>query len=137
MNDPANLSLYTDLLRFQGDTTRHEMRLKDQNNATQRAIQNIAHALGLEYEYYLITREVRITRSQTERSGNRQGTYKWPAKLEHLQGACWAELSCHDLKACSELRAPATYFGPRHIKLHLINHADTRSRNDSNEGTPT
>jgi hypothetical protein len=63
MNDPSNLSLGFELVRFQVDLSRTEFRYSDPDNLKQRTLQSLAHTLGLEYEYCLRTREARVTRS--------------------------------------------------------------------------
>ena len=63
MNDPSNLSLSFELVRFQVNLSRTEFRHSDPDNLKQRSLQSLAHSLGLEYEYCLRTREARITRS--------------------------------------------------------------------------
>ncbi|KAE8445807.1 hypothetical protein EG329_012865 [Mollisiaceae sp. DMI_Dod_QoI] len=62
MNNPSNLSLGFELVRFQGDLSRTEFWHHDPDNQTQRTLQSLAHGLGLEYEYCLRTREARIVR---------------------------------------------------------------------------
>jgi hypothetical protein len=63
MNDPANLSLYSELVRFQADHSKLEVRFSYPGNEMQRILQSFAHGLGLEYEYFLDSREARITRA--------------------------------------------------------------------------
>jgi len=65
MNDPSNLLLYTELIRFQSDKAAPELRLSisSVDKSKQRNLQALAFSLGLEYEYYLSTLEARITRS--------------------------------------------------------------------------
>jgi hypothetical protein len=63
MNDPSNLSLYSELVRFQADHSKLEIRFSYPGNETQRSLQYFAHGLGLEYEYFLESREARITRA--------------------------------------------------------------------------
>jgi len=67
MNDPSNLALRDDLVRFQVDRSRHELRLVIGNDdkTRQRTLQSLAHSLDLNYEYSLATREARITRSES------------------------------------------------------------------------
>jgi hypothetical protein len=63
MNDPSNLSLYSELVRFQADHSKLEIRFSYPGNEMQRSLQSFAHGLGLEYEYFLDSREARITRA--------------------------------------------------------------------------
>jgi hypothetical protein len=63
MNEPANLSLYSELVRFQADHSELEVRFSYPSNKMQRNLQSFAHGLGLEYEYFLDSREARITRA--------------------------------------------------------------------------
>lgn len=62
MNDPVNLSLYSELIRFQVDLSRSEVRFSHPDNLMQRTLQELAHRIGLEYEYFLSSREARMTR---------------------------------------------------------------------------
>jgi hypothetical protein len=66
MNDPSNLALRDDLVRFQADRSRFEFRLVISNadKSRQRTLQSLAHSLDLNYEYSLALHEVRITRSE-------------------------------------------------------------------------
>ena len=63
MNDPSNLSLGFELVRFQGDLSRVEFRHSDPDNLRQKTLQSLAHGLGLEYKYCTRTQEATITRS--------------------------------------------------------------------------
>jgi hypothetical protein len=63
MNDSVNLSLYSELVRFQVDLSKLEVRFSYPSNEMQRNLQSFAHGLGLEYEYFLDSREARITRA--------------------------------------------------------------------------
>lgn len=75
MNDPSNLSLGMELIQFQTDLSKSELRQNNPDTSKQRILQSIAHGLGLEYEYSLKTREATISRSanatsdQVKRSG--------------------------------------------------------------------
>jgi hypothetical protein len=60
MNVPSNLRLYSDLIRFQIDLSRNEIRFNNPDHLKQRILQTLAHQLGLEFEYF--QKEARITR---------------------------------------------------------------------------
>jgi hypothetical protein len=60
MNIPSNLTLYSDLIRFQVDLSRTEIRFNNPDHLTQRILQTLAHQLGLEFEYF--QKGARITR---------------------------------------------------------------------------
>lgn len=64
MNDPQNLGLYSQILTFKNDTAREDLVFRDQVSSSQRSLQTLAHSLGLEYEYYLPGRTVRISRPE-------------------------------------------------------------------------
>jgi hypothetical protein len=60
MNIPSNLTLYSDLVRFQVDLSRAEIRFSNPDHLKQRILQALAHQLGLEFEYF--QKEARISR---------------------------------------------------------------------------
>jgi hypothetical protein len=60
MNIPSNLTLYSDLVRFQVDLSRTEIRFNNPDHLKQRILQTLAHQLGLEFEYF--QKGARITR---------------------------------------------------------------------------
>ena len=64
MNDPENLELYSQILTFKNDTVKEDLVFRDQVSSSQRCLQTLAHSLGLEYEYSLPGRTVRISRSE-------------------------------------------------------------------------
>lgn len=70
MNDPSNLSLHDELVRFQADKLTPEIRFVVSNvdKLRQRTLQSLAHSLDLNYEYSLRAQEVRITRSDVPMS---------------------------------------------------------------------
>jgi hypothetical protein len=61
MNDPANLALYSELVRFKVDLSRTEVRFILPDNLKQRTLLSFAHGLGLQYEYSVDSLEARIT----------------------------------------------------------------------------
>jgi hypothetical protein len=62
MNDATNLAFYTQLLQYKMNPSLPETMFKDPNNSQQRTLHSLAHAMGLEYEYSIMTRTVIITR---------------------------------------------------------------------------
>ena len=70
LNDPSNLALYNQIFLFHNDLSRSEVLFSGHSNAEQRTLQSLAHRLGLDYEYSLATRTVRICRPSAEISMN-------------------------------------------------------------------
>lgn len=62
MNNPTNLTLYTQLMVFQNDQSREDFIKHNPDRILQRNLQALAHYLGLEYEYSLASRNARISR---------------------------------------------------------------------------
>jgi hypothetical protein len=63
MNDPWNLSIYAQMVRFQVDQTENDLLIRSSDNSKHQAVYLLARGLGLECEYYLDPNTVRITRS--------------------------------------------------------------------------
>jgi hypothetical protein len=63
MNDPWNLSIYAQMVRFQVDQTENDLLIRSSDNSKHQAAYLLARGLGLECEYYLDPNTVRITRS--------------------------------------------------------------------------
>jgi hypothetical protein len=63
MNVPANLQLFSQIITFKNDFLSDELVLHHRSTMEQRNLQCIAHSQGLEYEYSLATRSVRISRA--------------------------------------------------------------------------
>lgn len=62
MNDRQTIAIYTQLVRFQSDIFSEETVFVDPDSSLQRTIHELAHRLGLEFEFSLLTRSARITR---------------------------------------------------------------------------
>ncbi|KUJ23250.1 uncharacterized protein LY89DRAFT_177118 [Mollisia scopiformis] len=62
MNDPETVAVYTRLVRFQSDIFSEEIAFGDPDSSLRRIIHDLAHRLGLEFEFSLLTRCARVTR---------------------------------------------------------------------------
>src|ERR1019366_5309328 len=62
MNDPSNLSLYSQLFLFRKELSEEDIRWRNPDTLQQRTLQSLAHHLGLEYEFSLATGIARISR---------------------------------------------------------------------------
>ena len=87
MNNRANISIYTQLIRFQADFLEDDTVFLNPDNAQQRVIHELTHSLGLEFEYSLATRSARVSRStllnafSTASFPNSSGTSGWTPPL--------------------------------------------------------
>ena len=66
MNDPYVLAIYTRLVRFEQDLTKHAVTFSPADHATQDTLHSLARTLGLEYEYSLQFRKVRVSRAKVQ-----------------------------------------------------------------------
>ncbi len=62
MNDCQTIAIYTQLVRFQSDIFSEETVFVHPDSSLQRTIHELAHRLGLEFEFSLLTRSARVTR---------------------------------------------------------------------------
>ncbi|KAF8864006.1 hypothetical protein BDZ45DRAFT_74428 [Acephala macrosclerotiorum] len=62
MNDPWTLSCYSQMIIFQNDSSRLHFVFEDPSHTQQQVIQSLAHRVGLEYEYNLLTRRAVVSR---------------------------------------------------------------------------
>jgi hypothetical protein len=66
MNDPLNLSYYSQLILFKNDHSRSEVLFGGLDKPQQRTIQSLAHGLDLEYEYSYMNRVARVSRARVQ-----------------------------------------------------------------------
>jgi hypothetical protein len=64
MNNPTNLSYYSQILLFQSNKSRDEILFDGPDNLQRRTLHDLAGGFGLEYEYSRATKQVRITRPE-------------------------------------------------------------------------
>lgn len=62
MNNPTNLSFYSQILLFKNDLSQRVLTFHGNSSTEQRALQSLSHAQGLEYEYSVSTKTVTISR---------------------------------------------------------------------------
>ncbi|KAN0107964.1 hypothetical protein V8E51_007706 [Hyaloscypha variabilis] len=62
LNDKSNLDLYFAIRSFKNDESRDELLLEDQGRPNRLKIHTIAESFNLEYEYFVSTKTVRISR---------------------------------------------------------------------------
>lgn len=66
MNDPVNLSYYSQLLVFRGNSSKENITLKDLDRQQQRSLHYLADEFGFEYEYSRVTKTVTISRLECQ-----------------------------------------------------------------------
>jgi hypothetical protein len=66
MNDPYVLAIYTQLVIFEQDLTKHDVTFSQADYSTQDTLHSLARRFGLEYEYSLQFQRVRISRIKGE-----------------------------------------------------------------------
>lgn len=86
MNDPTNLALYSQLVIFRSDQSRHELIQNNPDSLSQRTLQTLAHHLGLEFEYSLTTRNARISRPVAIHSESGDFLNSSPSNIDHSPG---------------------------------------------------
>lgn len=79
MNNRANIALYTQLIRFHADILSEETLFSNPDSAQQRIIQELAHGLGLEFEYSLRTRSAVVSRAAPLDIFNTDGDHNFTA----------------------------------------------------------
>jgi hypothetical protein len=140
MNDPANLSLYSELVRFQADHSKLEVRFSYPSNEMQRILQSFAHGLGLEYEYFLDSREARITRAIVLTSEPVLGPSLAVARRRGLENISGGSSNIYTNKASDQQRsfisAPTDNSGPT-FELDCLDFGWTscRTRYSTSTGT--
>jgi hypothetical protein len=102
--DIADCALYQQLLEFQNDPSRHELRFNQQSLATQAYIQTLALGLGLEFQYSTITESAKVTRRHAVQAQPVEDDFLNFLDLNHSSCQSSSELpNAHDLPPSAEV----------------------------------